>query len=86
MATAQKPFAVPAPRRVLVVGDIMLDRYTCGRADRVSPEAPVLVVQAETCEVRLGGAGAVAGLTPPRSPNLGERLGVSQPVGSNERP
>jgi D-beta-D-heptose 7-phosphate kinase/D-beta-D-heptose 1-phosphate adenosyltransferase len=33
-----------------------------GRAKRVSPEAPVLVVQAETCEVRLGGAGAVAGL------------------------
>jgi D-beta-D-heptose 7-phosphate kinase/D-beta-D-heptose 1-phosphate adenosyltransferase len=40
----------------------MLDRYTWGRAERVSPEAPVLVVQAETCEVRLGGAGAVAGL------------------------
>ncbi len=50
------------PRRVLVVGDIMLDQYTWGRAERVSPEAPVLVMRAETCEVRLGGAGAVAGL------------------------
>jgi D-beta-D-heptose 7-phosphate kinase/D-beta-D-heptose 1-phosphate adenosyltransferase len=48
--------------RVLVLGDIMLDRYTWGHADRVSPEAPVLVMRAESCEVRLGGAGAVAGL------------------------
>jgi D-beta-D-heptose 7-phosphate kinase / D-beta-D-heptose 1-phosphate adenosyltransferase len=48
--------------RVLVLGDIMLDRYTWGRAERVSPEAPVLVVQADRYEVRLGGAGAVAGL------------------------
>jgi len=50
------------PKRLLVLGDLMLDRYTWGRAERVSPEAPVLVAQAETCEVRLGGAGAVAGL------------------------
>ena len=50
------------PRRVLVLGDLMLDQYTWGRAERVSPEAPVLVMQAETCDVRLGGAGAVAGL------------------------
>jgi D-beta-D-heptose 7-phosphate kinase / D-beta-D-heptose 1-phosphate adenosyltransferase len=52
----------PGRRRVLVLGDIMLDQYTWGRAERVSPEAPVLVMQAETCDVRLGGAGAVAGL------------------------
>ena len=50
------------PRRVLVLGDIMLDEYTWGRAERVSPEAPMLVVQADACEVRLGGAGAVGGL------------------------
>jgi D-beta-D-heptose 7-phosphate kinase / D-beta-D-heptose 1-phosphate adenosyltransferase len=53
---------LPEPRRVLVLGDIMLDQYTWGRAERVSPEAPVLVMQAETCDVRLGGAGAAAGL------------------------
>jgi D-beta-D-heptose 7-phosphate kinase/D-beta-D-heptose 1-phosphate adenosyltransferase len=53
---------LPGPRRVLVLGDIVLDQYTWGRAERVSPEAPVLVMQAETCDVRLGGAGAVAGL------------------------
>ena len=48
--------------RLLVLGDIMLDRYTWGRAERISPEAPVMVMQAEACDVRLGGAGAVAGL------------------------
>ena len=46
--------------RVLVVGDIMLDRYTWGNASRVSPETPVLVLRAEEEEVRLGGAASVA--------------------------
>lgn len=46
--------------RVLVLGDIMLDRYTWGDAERVSPEAPVLVLRAEEEEVRLGGAASVA--------------------------
>ena len=48
--------------RVLVVGDVMLDLYTWGTAERVSPEAPVLVLKAEREEARLGGAGAVAAL------------------------
>jgi len=46
--------------RVLVVGDIMLDRYWHGSVDRVSPEAPVPVVRMATEETRLGGAGNVA--------------------------
>lgn len=46
--------------RVLVVGDVMLDRYIQGRADRVSQEAPVPVVQVEGCDERLGGAANVA--------------------------
>ena len=46
--------------RLLVVGDLMLDRYTWGNAPRVSPEAPVLVLQADQEEVRLGGAASVA--------------------------
>lgn len=43
-----------SPKRVLVLGDMMLDRYTWGRAERVSPEAPVLVLKSENFEVRLG--------------------------------
>ena len=45
---------------VLVVGDVMLDRYIQGRADRVSQEAPVPVVQVEGSDERLGGAANVA--------------------------
>ena len=48
------------PPRILVIGDVMLDRYTWGNVERVSPEAPVLILQAHDCEVRLGGAGSVA--------------------------
>jgi D-beta-D-heptose 7-phosphate kinase / D-beta-D-heptose 1-phosphate adenosyltransferase len=46
--------------RVLVLGDLILDRYSWGAAERVSPEAPVLVLRAEHDEVRLGGAASVA--------------------------
>jgi D-beta-D-heptose 7-phosphate kinase/D-beta-D-heptose 1-phosphate adenosyltransferase len=47
-------------RRVLVVGDVMLDRYWHGPTSRISPEAPVPVVQVRADEVRAGGAGNVA--------------------------
>ena len=46
--------------RILVIGDVILDRYIWGNADRVSPEAPVLVLRADEEEVRLGGAASVA--------------------------
>lgn len=46
--------------RVLVVGDVMLDRYWSGSASRISPEAPVPVVHVETTEERPGGAANVA--------------------------
>lgn len=46
--------------RVLVVGDVMLDRYWSGKAARISPEAPVPVVQVKEIEDRVGGAGNVA--------------------------
>ena len=46
--------------RILVVGDVMLDRYWFGSADRISPEAPVPVVRVDKTEYRLGGAGNVA--------------------------
>lgn len=46
--------------RVLVVGDIMLDRYWFGEVERISPEAPVPVVRVVRREDRLGGAANVA--------------------------
>lgn len=46
--------------RVLVVGDVMLDRYWFGEVDRISPEAPVPVVRVARREDRLGGAANVA--------------------------
>jgi D-beta-D-heptose 7-phosphate kinase/D-beta-D-heptose 1-phosphate adenosyltransferase len=46
--------------RILVAGDIMLDRYWHGDASRISPEAPVPVVRVENEEYRAGGAGNVA--------------------------
>ncbi len=46
--------------RVLVVGDVMLDRFIVGRVTRISPEAPVPVVQFQSEHLRLGGAANVA--------------------------
>jgi D-beta-D-heptose 7-phosphate kinase/D-beta-D-heptose 1-phosphate adenosyltransferase len=51
--------AVGSPR-VVVVGDLLVDRYVTGRVDRLSPEAPVPVLAVESDERRLGGAGSVA--------------------------
>src|SRR5437879_6711772 len=45
---------------VLVAGDVMLDRFVLGRVTRISPEAPVPVVQFQAEQVRLGGAANVA--------------------------
>lgn len=45
--------------RVLVVGDLMLDQFIWGRVDRISPEAPVPVVQVTSESVHLGGAANV---------------------------
>src|SRR5213595_2004189 len=46
--------------RVLVVGDVMLDRYVWGDAERISQEAPVILLRADKREERLGGASSVA--------------------------
>src|SRR5207248_1442191 len=45
--------------RVLVVGDVMLDRYVWGNAERISQEAPVILLRADTREERLRGADVV---------------------------
>ena len=47
-------------RTVLIVGDLMLDHFVIGRVDRISPEAPVPVVQFDHESYRLGGAANVA--------------------------
>lgn len=47
-------------RRITVIGDVMLDRFTIGRVSRMSPEAPVPVVVFDHEEFRLGGAANVA--------------------------
>lgn len=46
--------------RVLVIGDVILDRYVWGDAERISQEAPVILLRADRREERLGGASSVA--------------------------
>lgn len=72
--------AAMADQRTLVVGDVMLDEYVWGRADRVSPEAPVLVVRSERVTQVPGGAANVAQCLLA----LGARVGVCGVVGSDE--
>lgn len=47
-------------KRILVIGDVMIDAYMLGKVHRVSPEAPVPIVSLESQEQRLGGAANVA--------------------------
>jgi D-glycero-beta-D-manno-heptose-7-phosphate kinase len=69
-----------ARARILVVGDVMLDRYWFGDVDRISPEAPVPVVRVGKAEERLGGAANVArNITA-----LGARAGLLSVVGDDE--
>jgi len=49
-----------AGRRVAILGDLMLDRYIWGTVDRISPEAPVPVVEVADETIRFGGAANVA--------------------------
>lgn len=66
--------------RVLVVGDVMLDRYWFGEVSRISPEAPVPVVKVERSEERPGGAANVAR----NIAALGARAGLLSVVGADE--
>lgn len=66
--------------RVLVVGDIMLDRYWFGDATRISPEAPVPVVRVVRQENRLGAAANVA----KNAAALGARVGLLGVIGTDE--
>jgi len=60
VAASLPPAAELARKRILIVGDVMLDRYWYGAVERISPEAPVPVVRVEREEERLGGAANVA--------------------------
>jgi len=55
----EKKFRTLKSPKLLVVGDLMLDEYLSGRSERISPEAPVPVVEVSRQELRLGGAGNV---------------------------
>jgi D-beta-D-heptose 7-phosphate kinase/D-beta-D-heptose 1-phosphate adenosyltransferase len=48
--------------KILIVGDVMLDRYIWGDVDRISPEAPIPVLNVARSDERLGGAGSVVTL------------------------
>lgn len=58
--TSESLFTKAPALRCLVVGDLMLDEYLWGKAERISPEAPVQVVDVLSEDMRLGGAGNVA--------------------------
>jgi D-glycero-beta-D-manno-heptose-7-phosphate kinase len=66
--------------RLLVVGDVMLDRYWFGEVNRISPEAPVPVVKVERSEERLGGAANVAR----NAAALGARTALLSVVGNDD--
>ena len=69
-----------AQARVLVVGDVMLDRYWYGAVDRISPEAPVPVVRITREEERCGGAANVAF----NAATLGAQASLLTVVGDDE--
>ncbi|VVE13388.1 D-glycero-beta-D-manno-heptose-7-phosphate kinase [Pandoraea eparura] len=84
--TVQAPGVPTVPRaafsraRVLIVGDVMLDRYWFGDVNRISPEAPVPVVHVKRNEERLGGAANVA----LGAASLGAQAGLLCVLGEDE--
>jgi D-beta-D-heptose 7-phosphate kinase/D-beta-D-heptose 1-phosphate adenosyltransferase len=68
------------PRAVAVVGDVMLDRYVRGRVDRLSPEAPIQVLEAADEDQMPGGAANVA----MKAVGLGSRVRLVGLVGDDE--
>ena len=66
--------------RLLIVGDVMLDRYWFGEVSRISPEAPVPIVKVERSEERPGGAANVAR----NAASLGAQVSLLALVGNDE--
>lgn len=73
-------FAKLGELKFLVVGDLMLDEYLWGKAERLSPEAPVQVIDVLNSEVRLGGGGNVLN----NLLALGCRVAVAGVVGDDD--
>src|SRR6516165_10302838 len=69
-----------AQAKVLVAGDVMLDRYWFGEVERISPEAPVPVVKIARSEERPGGAANVAR----NAAALGAQVALISVVGDDE--
>ena len=76
--SAYRPLVANA--RVLVAGDVMLDRYWFGDVERISPEAPVPVVKISRTEERPGGAANVAR----NAASLGAQASLLSVVGDDE--
>lgn len=74
------PIPATAAARILIVGDVMLDRYWFGEVSRISPEAPVPVVKVEKVEERPGGAANVAR----NCAALGAQVALLSVVGADE--
>jgi D-glycero-beta-D-manno-heptose-7-phosphate kinase len=80
MSSVQLPIPDTSRARILVVGDVMLDRYWFGDAGRISPEAPVPVVKVDRTEERPGGAANVAR----NCADLGAQVALLSVVGADE--
>ena len=65
---------------ILVIGDLMIDHYLFGKVERISPEAPVQVVEIEKEEMLLGGAGNVIN----NLLALGAKVNVASVIGDDE--
>jgi D-beta-D-heptose 7-phosphate kinase/D-beta-D-heptose 1-phosphate adenosyltransferase len=65
--------------RVMVVGDMLLDRYVWGKVRRISPEAPIQILKVDEEEVRLGGAANVAR----NMRSLGARVTLAGVIGND---
>ena len=65
---------------ILVIGDLMVDHYLYGKVDRISPEAPVQVVDVKREEILMGGAGNVIN----NLLSLGAKVGVCSVIGDDE--
>jgi len=73
-------FASIGQPRILVVGDLMLDRYVWGTVERISPEAPIPVLKVAHVDHRPGGAGSVAA----NLAKLGARVVCAGVLGDDE--